>query len=100
LLDLREAVGERAVVPLAHRLRVELRVDELVADAAVRGHLDAGADLPRLRATRRRRLRVRRSRREQRLLPGEPDGVRIRDVVARGVERLLLREDAAQRGLQ
>src|SRR5581483_9227336 len=93
-LDLVEAVLLCLGVPLLHRLRAQLDVDEVVAHALVALHGDAGAE----QAGRNDWLRRRRD--EVRRLARVPRRVGVRDVVAGDVDLLLLREQAAQRRLE
>jgi hypothetical protein len=92
-LDLVQAVLERLGRALEHRLGAQLDVDVVGADTLVLRHVDAraeqaGGD-----------VRERRRRLEHRDLARVAGRGRVRDVVAGDVDRALLREDAAQRGL-
>ena len=85
---------------LAHALRAVLDVEELVAHPLVALDVDARAELAGLRRARHAGDRVGLGRRHHGGLAAVADGVRVRDVVARHVERQLLGEDAPQGGLE
>ena len=96
-----ERLGAGRGVAQRHVLRADLEVQEGVADAAVGGDVDALAEERAgavLRGAGRQVQRVGRA--ERGLLARVADGVGVGDVVRGDVERLLLGQEAAQRGLQ
>jgi hypothetical protein len=100
-LDAAERLGGGLVAAERHRLRAELQVEEVAAQAAV------GLDLDALAEQRARAVGERAGREVQRLggderglLAAVADGVGVREVVRGDVEAALLREQAAQRGVQ
>ena len=96
-----EGLGARGRVAQRHALRADLEVEEGVAQAAVGRHVDALAEERAravLRGAGRQVQRVGRA--ERGLLARVADGVGVGDVVRGDVERLLLGQEAAQRGLQ
>ena len=96
-----EGLGARRRVAQRHALRADLEVEEGVAQAAVGRHVDALAEERAgavLQGAGRQVQRVGRA--ERGLLARVADGVGVGDVVRGDVERLLLGQEAAQRGLQ
>jgi len=97
-LDVLQRARAGALVAEGHVLRAVLQVEELVADALVGLHVDAGAEVAGVGAAR-GRDQHRRRRDELGRLPRVAHGARVGDVVRGDVERALLGEQAAQRGL-
>jgi hypothetical protein len=100
-LDVAQRSRRRRVSAERHLLAAELEVEEVAAHAPVRLDLDALPDEGTGAVGERARADLQRvGGDEGRLLPRVADGVRVGDVVRRDVEAALLREQAAQRGLE